>query len=415
MRLADVLHQERAISILRRALRNGRAHHAYLFDGPEGVGKERTAIALAARLLCETPDLPPDADACGACRSCALLAGDNHPDFHLIHRGLHKLHPDRNVRATKGLFLTVDVIRHFLIAPASASPAMGRRRVFVIRDAERMNEEAQNALLKTLEEPPGAACLMLLSSSASRLLATIRSRCQRIPFGLLPVEFVSQRLVAQARIDAPAAQTLARLSDGRLGAALRWQRASLLDALSAIAERVVADPADDPEAFGKSLLAIAGELGTRLAEIGERADDAARGESGRRRGEPDPGRAGAAPSVPDEDDGGAPESAEREAGDRDARDVPTDQLRDGLRLVFAAVAALLRDALLAQIRVAAPRGLPAFSASADTLARAYDAERLEAAIESVVGAERMIDRNVAAQLACEQIALGLAGVEAIAE
>jgi DNA polymerase-3 subunit delta' len=217
VRFSDVHHQERALSIVRRALAGGRTHHAHLFEGPPGVGKELAGRALAAGLLCEDPQRRPEADACGECRACKLFAAGNHPDFHLIHRGLHKLHPDRSIRAGKGLFLAVDVIRHFLIEPSSSSPALGQRRVFLIRDAERMNEGAQNALLKTLEEPPGSGCLILVTSSAERLLPTIRSRCQRVSFDLLPPDYVQARLRELAGVEPGAARTLAAVSQGRLG------------------------------------------------------------------------------------------------------------------------------------------------------------------------------------------------------
>ena len=203
------------ISILRRALGSGRTHHAYLFDGPAGVGKELTARALVRGCCVRMTAAPADADACGQCWPCRLLTTENHPDFHLIHRGLHKLHPDRAVRQRKGLFLGVDLIRHFLIEPAAMKPAQGRRRVFLIRDAERMNEEAQNALLKTLEEPPGTACLILVTASALRLLPTIRSRCQVVPFALLPTDFVSGELAARLGLSSADARALAALAGGR--------------------------------------------------------------------------------------------------------------------------------------------------------------------------------------------------------
>lgn len=131
----DVRHQDRALSILRRTLANGRTHHAYLFDGPDGVGKEMTARAVAAKLLCE--NVPGDAgfqaglglggdaddadfEPCGDCRSCRLFAAGTHPDFHLVTRSLNKLHPEPQVRKTKGLYLVVAIIRHFLIERASA-------------------------------------------------------------------------------------------------------------------------------------------------------------------------------------------------------------------------------------------------------------------------------------------------------
>ncbi len=367
MRFSEIEHQQRALSILKRALRSGRTHHAYLFEGPPGVGKELTARALAARLLCEAADLQPDADACGACRSCHLLAAENHPDFHLIHRGLHKLHPDRSIRASKGLFLAVDVIRHFLIEPATTSPALGRRRVFVIRDAERMNEGAQNALLKTLEEPPGSACLVLVSSSAERLLPTIRSRCQRIPFDLLPTDFVARRLQELTRADADAARTLATLSQGSLGAALHWHRLGLLDSLTQVAHLLAADAQANPEQFAKALLEIAEELALRDLELSGSED-------------------------------------EEGAASRARAKVDTDQMRQALKLTLMLIAAVCRDALVRCETSAAQRCLlPPDLPAPQRLAR-QPGTHLADCIAAVADTERLLDRNVAPQLACERLA-----------
>jgi len=384
VRFRDVCHQDRALSILRRALRSGRMPHAYLFEGPEGVGKELTARALAARLLCETENLAPDADACGDCRACRLLAGDNHPDYHLIHRGLHKLHPDRSIRASKGLFLGVDLIRHFLISPATIKPNLGRRHVFVIRDAERMNDEAQNALLKTLEEPPGQTCLILVSASAERLLPTIRSRCQRVPFDLLPVAFVEQRLTSQCSLSPSAAHALARLADGRLGAALRWHDIGLLDTLDTIADALDAVPAADPERFGRTLLDLATALATRAAPAAESnaAEDADTTEDA-------------------DEDGGPPKTS--------GRAVPTDALRDALKLVLRLIASLYRDALVCHAAATAELHLPQQRARIERLARRAEPDVLESAVQTVVHAERLLDQNVAPQLACERLAAALSG------
>ncbi len=351
--------------------------HAYLFEGPEGVGKELAARALAARLLCEDDALAPDADACGQCPSCRLIAADNHPDFHLIHRGLHKLHPDRSIRQRKGLFLAVDLIRHFLIEPAAMKPAQGRRRVFLIRDAERMNEEAQNALLKTLEEPPGAACLILVTASAARLLPTIQSRCQRVPFGTLPLEFVAEELARRSGAAAVDARWLAELSGGRLGVALRWQQIDLLGTLEAVGDCLDRVSEGDPEAFAKGLI----ELATALAERAR------------------PGADDDAEEEPDEED-----DAPRSAGRR----VPTDELREALKLALLLVGACCRDALLTRFGVAAPastsrlRRVPALVAEASF-------DRLEAGLRAVREAEYMLDRNVAPQLVGERLAVALLG------
>jgi DNA polymerase-3 subunit delta' len=381
VRFSDVQHQARALSIVRRALASGRTHHAYLFDGPEGVGKELAARALAARLLCEAPDRAPDADACGECRACQFFASGNHPDYHLIHRGLHKLHPDKTIRSGKGLFLVVDVVRHFLIEPASNTPSLGRRRVFLVRDAERMNEGAQNALLKTLEEPPGAACLVLVTSSAERLLPTIRSRCQRVPFDLLPPDFVEERLQTLADVEPAAAHTLAALAQGRLGAALHWHRIGLLTALAQVSGALANGLAENPEAFGKTLLEIAGELAIRtIDDTGNFADE-----------QPN-----------DEENGEAVRSKTRSGA------IDTDQLRAALKLVLLLIGAICREALI--LRSAAPmtlRALPPELSAANTLAGDADADQLAARIEAVATAEYMLDHNVAPQLTCERLAIAL--------
>lgn len=380
MRFSDVHHQDRALSILRRALASGRTHHAYLFAGPPGVGKELAARALAAGHLCEAPDRRPEADACCHCRACRLLAAGNHPDFHLIHRGLHKRHPDSAIRAGKGLFLVVDVIRHFLIEPASHSPSLGRRRIFLIRDAERMNEGAQNALLKTLEEPPGSGCLILVTSSAERLLPTIRSRCQHVPFDLLPPNYVEEQLQALADVPPATAHTLAAIAQGRLGTALHWQRIGVLTALAQVSNGLTAGLANDPETFAKALLEIARELAIRTIEETGEADE-----------------------QPNDNT----ETTKPKTG---LKTIETDRLREAVKLVLLLIAAIYRDALIVRSAHDAPlRALPPELAAVDTLAHATAADNLAERIEAIATAERMLDRNVAPQLACEHLAVALSG------
>jgi DNA polymerase III delta' subunit len=366
MRLTDVRHQERAVAILRRALAVDRMHHAYLFDGPAGVGKELTARGLAALLLCARPG---DADACGTCPSCQLFATDNHPDFHLIHRGLHKQHPDRSVRASKGLFLAVDLIRHFLIEPASMKPAHGRRRVFVVRDAERMNEGAQNALLKTLEEPPGSAVLILVTASAARLLPTIRSRCQRIPFELLPIEFVASELAGRTDLSPASAQSLAALSDGRLGVALHWHQIGLLDQLAAVDDALQSRGTHDATAFAEMLVQSATTLGQAVLE--DQSDE-----------------------------------EEAPTRSRGGKSVPTDALRDALKLVLMLLATRYRDALVAAVGAG---DLVRLAPATGGLGLTADPPHADEALAAIHEAERNLDRNVAPQLVLERLAVALAG------
>lgn len=373
MHFRDIRHQDRALSLLRRALTSGRTHHAYLFDGPSGVGKERTAIALAARLLCHDDTLAADADACGTCDSCRLLAGENHPDLHIIHRGLHKMHADRSVRTGKGLFLSVHVVRQFLIEPSSNAPSLGRRRVFIVRDAERMNEGAQNALLKTLEEPPGSACLILVTAHAQRLLQTIRSRCQAVRFDWLPDDFVATELQRQVQAKEEQARALASLSQGSLGGALLWYRADLLGTVAAMA--ALLDRLPGPEAFAKRCVELAGELAARIIEI-------------------------EAPPDPEE----KPKSRSKASAN-----VETDQLRDALRLVLLTLATLLRDGLSRAV-TQRPAIFPQRAEAVAAHAGHATPEELADQIEAVALAEQMLDRNVAPQLTCERVAAALRGV-----
>lgn len=199
MPLSEVRHQERALQQVMRALASARVPHAYILYGPDGVGKELFARRLAALLLCEQPQTTDGAarDACLRCQSCHLVEVDSHPDLHIVHRLLNAYHPDSRIRNAKAMDLGVDVVRRFLIEPAGLSPAMGRAKVFIVREADAMNFAAQNALLKTLEEPPPATFLLLLATSLDALLQTTRSRCQVVPFGPLPAEFIRERLAAQ--------------------------------------------------------------------------------------------------------------------------------------------------------------------------------------------------------------------------
>lgn len=205
--LADVHHQPKAHQQVQRALARDRVPHAYIFHGPEGVGKETFARGMAQLLLCPTPvttslDAKDAADSglseiltgCGTCDDCRTVAAGTHPDLHIIYRQLNREHSDATVRKRKGLELGVDVIREFLIDKVARTPLRGRAKVFIIREADVLNVEAQNALLKTLEEPPGATYLILLVASLDCLLPTTQSRCQIVDFQSLPEDFVKARL-----------------------------------------------------------------------------------------------------------------------------------------------------------------------------------------------------------------------------
>ncbi len=234
MPIFDVRHQVRAHRILQRAMSSQRLPHAYLFHGPPGVGKRTLAVRFAQLLLCPDPAAPepPEElagesgvawrDACGACDDCRLTAAGTHPDMQVVYKELNRYHPAPEVRARKAIDLSVDVVRHFVIERVRDRPARGRARVFVVLSSEEMSVAAQNALLKTLEEPPASAFIILVTRSLDRMLPTTLSRCQPVPFAALPAEFVEACLRSR-RSDLPNEQArfLSRYSAGQLGVALR--------------------------------------------------------------------------------------------------------------------------------------------------------------------------------------------------
>jgi len=189
---------------LQLALESGEVPHALLITGPESIGKHTLAETFVAALLCRSADDKP----CGDCLSCRKLRSGNHPDFMLVE-------PDD--RAAR---LRIDPIRQleqFLML----TPRESLRKVALLGAFERATVSAANALLKTLEEPPAYAHLILLATDADLLLPTIVSRTQQINLRPLSAGQVSEALVARWGVDAETAHRLARLSGGRLGWAVQ--------------------------------------------------------------------------------------------------------------------------------------------------------------------------------------------------
>jgi DNA polymerase-3 subunit delta' len=221
--LSTVQAQATAVETLRRALAAGRVHHAYLFDGPDGVGKERTAFGLAQALVCERR--PEGAsEACGECRACVRAVprdGESrplHPDVVVLERGLYD--PATIGRRTpETQEISIDQVRTLALARSSFAPHEGRAKVFIIRRAEELSISAANALLKTLEEPGARTHFVLLSATADALLPTIRSRTQRVRFGVLPDAVVAELLVARG-LERGAADEIARLAGGSMATAV---------------------------------------------------------------------------------------------------------------------------------------------------------------------------------------------------
>src|SRR5580765_2200823 len=176
-----------------------RPHHAYVFAGPEGSGKSIAARAFVAALLC------PDGG-CGTCRACRLTLEDHHPNVFLVE--------------PEGRDIHVDTIREEVWTPAYRTAPEPGRKVFVIREADRLSPAAADTLLKVLEEPPLDTVFLLLSARAQELPDTIVSRCHVVVFAALPESFVVEELEGEG-VERVRAQLVARLSGGNLGRARR--------------------------------------------------------------------------------------------------------------------------------------------------------------------------------------------------
>jgi DNA polymerase-3 subunit delta' len=219
--LSTLRAQPTAVDTLRRALATDRVHHAYLFDGPSGVGKELAAFGLAQALVCERRE-PGNPSACGECRACVRAlprAGETrplHPDVVVLERGLYE--PTTiGRRSPETQDLSIDQVRTLVLARAAFPPHEGRAKVFIVRRAEEMNQAAANALLKTLEEPGPRTHFILLSAVADSLLPTIRSRTQRVRFAALPDDVVTALLTERG---VEGAASIAALAGGSMATAL---------------------------------------------------------------------------------------------------------------------------------------------------------------------------------------------------
>lgn len=219
--MEKIVGQTHAIGLLEASFTGQRLHHAYIFHGPAGVGKFTTARAFAKLLLChETQqDLAGRVLACNGCDSCRLVEAQTHPDFHVITKELARYSDDAQVRARKLLNIPLQVLREGLIRPVNLAAKAGKRKVFVIDEAELIDSRGQNALLKTLEEPPAGTHLFLVTANEDKLIATIRSRCQRITFSPLTDENVEAWIAGYAQLPAEQVVWLTRFADGSMGRA----------------------------------------------------------------------------------------------------------------------------------------------------------------------------------------------------
>ena len=198
------------------AMIRGPTPHAVLLTGPDGVGKTTLALDLAAGLLCSAS---VDERPCRICRTCRLVDKGGHPDLHRLGpagpgRQVVIGGPDAKYRGVRDL-----------IAELVLMPVEGGARVAIIEAADRMNEDAQSALLKALEEPPAGVVIVLCADQEDRLMPTVRSRCARVRLGLVGSRDIEAIVADHDRADPPLAARLGRLAGGRPGIALAYARA----------------------------------------------------------------------------------------------------------------------------------------------------------------------------------------------
>ena len=214
----DIKGHAEVLEKFRRAVARGRLASTFLFVGPEGVGKRTFAVKLAQALLCSEDSAQP-LDPCGTCESCVQVTAGTHPDLHMVKKPkdrsfipLELFIGDKQHRMQQGLCREIGL-----------KPYMGGRKVAVIDDADHLNVEGANCLLKTLEEPPPRSILILIGTSAERQLPTIRSRAQLIRFGPLAEADVAELLFSTGIVDdAHRAREIAARSGGSLAMARRW-------------------------------------------------------------------------------------------------------------------------------------------------------------------------------------------------
>ena len=282
LQLSDIVGQDGPIAYLKQTLTGDRRPHAYIFAGPTGVGRFTTAEALAAALLCGrdadsgglfTADAPPPDPTrwCGECEDCRMLAAGSHPDFHPITKEMAAYHEDANVRGRVMQELGIEVLRQFLLAPAGQAPSRGRGKVFIVHEAELMSIPAQNALLKTLEEPPPGVTIVLLCRRAELLLPTTRSRCALVRFGPLPLSFVHGRCL-DAGVAEPQATFWATFTDGSIGQALDLAARELYPIKLELIEQLAELTPGGDEALAEHLAKLADKLAEQAVNASRKAD-----------------------------------------------------------------------------------------------------------------------------------------------
>ena len=312
------------------AMIRGPVPHAVLLVGPDGVGKTTLAVDLAAGLLCtaEPPERP-----CRGCRACRLVDGGGHPDLHR----LGPVGPGRQV-VIGGPDAKFRGVRD-LVAELALMPAEGGARVAIVEGADRMNEDAQSALLKTLEEPPPGVTIILCADGEDHLLPTVRSRCFRVRLGLVGPRDIEAIVADHGLVDPPTAARLGRLAGGRPGLALAYARAPEAVLIRAELTRSLLDLTDARPSARLAAARVVIPRAMALVAALASGDPAAAVRPARRRGAATPVPVDP-PAEPGEEDPGAIDEPAA------ARSVPASDRRRAVELLLALWIDVTRDLVL---------------------------------------------------------------------
>lgn len=247
--LEDIVGQPAAVAHLERLLAADRLPHSLLFVGPSSTGKGLAARTLAQVLFCHAPNLAAG-ETCGSCSGCVKMLGECHGDYHEV-TVTTKTIPVGAIR---------DATRQLVLQPIE-----GGAKFLLIEDAERMNASAQNALLKTLEEPPGHTHIIITTSRLRAILPTVVSRCQRVHFAPLPTESLTQLVAERRGLPTEQAHLLAALSQGSLGVAMEMDYEVLIEQRDQVARIDEALEGRTPQSALDALAAAADLASDRTA------------------------------------------------------------------------------------------------------------------------------------------------------